>query len=283
VDLVHATTWAVPGAHVPLVVTVHDLAFLRDPSHFTSRGNGYFRRALEVVRREAARVVVPSEATRVDCLEAGLPDDVLRVVPHGVRATPPTVDARADFRRRVGVDRPYVLWCGTLEPRKNLDTLLTAFDGAAAQLGELDLVVVGPAGWGDVAARLTGRAAAAPSERVHLLGRLSHADLQAAYAEAHVFAFPSLWEGFGMPVLEAMAHGVPVVTSAGTSMAEFVGDGGLLVDPRDPDALGAALVEAAGERHAALSRGASLAAAAHTWDRAADQTAAVYREAVATR
>jgi glycosyltransferase involved in cell wall biosynthesis len=280
-DVVHATTWAVPGRRVPLVVTVHDLAFLRDPSHFTARGNGFFRRALDVVRAEAARVIVPSEASRADCLAAGIPAEVLRVVPHGVRAVVPDARQRAMFRDRHGLTRPYVLWCGTLEPRKNLATLVEAFGAVAAADRDLDLVVVGPDGWGDAADRVRDAAARLPVDRVHLLGRLPDQDLQTAYAEARVFAFPSLWEGFGMPVLEAMAHGVPVVTSEATSMAEFTGDGGLLVDPRDRDALAAALAEAAGPRHGVLAAGARRIASVHTWERAAATTLEVHRDALA--
>lgn len=277
-DVVHATTWAVPGRRVPLVVTVHDLAFLREPEHFTARGNAFFRRALDIVRDEAAQVVVPSSATQEDCVAHGLDAARLTVVPHGVRSDEVTPEQAGAWRRRAGVDRPFVLWCGTLEPRKNVPRLVEAYARAAGQLDH-DLVLVGPSGWGDATADVERALADLPAGSVHLLGRLGDADLQAAYASADAFAFPSLWEGFGMPVLEAMAHGVPVVTSAGSSMAEFaVGE---LVDPLDVDAIAAGLV-------AAVSGGPGrdevrAAAGRYTWAASAAAHAEVYRAASALR
>lgn len=273
-DVLHATTWAVPGRTVPLVVTVHDLAFLREPDHFTARGNAFFRRALEIVRAEAAHVVVPSEATRRDCEEHGIEAARVTVVPHGVRVSDVTSEDVLGWRRRAGVDRPYVLWCGTLEPRKNVPRLVEAYARVATQIDH-DLVLVGPSGWGEAAAEVERALRGLPSSRVHLLGRLDDADLQVAYAGADAFAFPSLWEGFGMPVLEAMAHGVPAVTSAGSSMAEFaVGE---LVDPLDVDSIAAGLVAAvAGGPGRDVVRSA---ARRHTWAASAARHAEVYRAA----
>lgn len=277
-DVVHATTWAVPPARGALVVTVHDLAFLRSPEHFTARGDRFFRRALQIVRAEASLVLTPSHATAADCVEVGIPADRVRVTPLGVDPVTVTADQVAQFRRARGLDRPYVLWCGTLEPRKNVRTLIRAFREVAGHT-DLDLVLVGPTGWGDTGLdELDQRTA----DRVHRLGWLGAEDLQRAYAGARVFTFPSLWEGFGLPVLEAMAHGTPVVTSAGTSMAEFTGDAGLLVDPRDPDELAAALMSAGGDRHAALGSAATAIASEMTWERTAALTVAAYREAAAS-
>ena len=276
-DVVHATTWAVPPRSAPLVVTVHDLAFLRSPEHFTPRGNRYFRRALEVVRREADLVLSPSQATADDCARAGIDGDRVRVVPHGVRVPDGVGDAARAAAVR-GSDRPYVLWCGTLEPRKNVPGLLRAFARLAADRPDLDLVLAGPAGWGDTADEVA--ALAAPlGDRVRLPGHVSWTDLHTLYAHARAFCFPSLWEGFGMPVLEAMAHGVPAVTSAGSAMAEFAEGAAVLADPRDPEALAAALDRATGPDHDTLAAAARARAATYTWAAAGASTAAVYREA----
>lgn len=278
VDVVHATTWALPGHRAPLVVTVHDLAFLRDPAHFTRRGNSYFRRALDLVRAEAAQVVVPSAMTARDCADAGIDRSRVTVVPHGVRAREVSEAERVAWRRRYGVDRPYVLWCGTLEPRKNVDRLVAAFAAArAAGTLDADLVLVGPSGWGDAENRVADALTHVPPGSVHLLGRLSDDDLQVAYSGATCFAFPSLWEGFGMPVLEAMAHGVPVVTSAGSAMAEFAGEVGWTVDPTDVDAIAAGLVAAATSGTAGPE--SARVAARYTWSAAAEGHAEVYRRA----
>jgi glycosyltransferase involved in cell wall biosynthesis len=273
-DVVHATTWAVPPTSRPLVVTVHDLAFLHDETHFTARGNRFFRRALSTVRHRADAVLVPSQATADECAAAGIDAARLHVVPHGTHVLRPDAAAVAEWRRRVGVTNPYVLWCGTVEPRKNLATLLRAF--ARLEDPQLDLVLVGPPGWGDVPAHPAGLDAS----RVHVLGHLSRADLGAAYEGAAAFCFPSLREGFGLPVLEAMAHGVPVVTSAGTACAEVAGDAGLLVEPTDVDGLASALAQAVADdgRRAA----ASLARAEQfSWAEAARRTAAVYASVAA--
>lgn len=268
--VVHATTWAVPPARgAGLVVTVHDLAFLRTPEHFTTRGNRYFRRALDVVRREADVVVVPSATTAQDCVDQGLDAARIRVVPHGVRVPDVAPDRAAEIRARLDLDRPYVLWCGTVEPRKNLATLLHAVARVPAGT-DLELVLAGPAGWGGTAAQVQRLLDGPLAGRVRLLGRLTWEELHVAYAAARVFCFPSTWEGFGMPVLEAMAHGTPVVTSAGTSMAEFTEGAGLLVDPRDDAALADALLAAAGDEHDVLAAAARARAAESTWDRAAD-------------
>ncbi len=277
-DVVHATTWAVPGTRRPLVVTVHDLAFLHEPAHFTRRGNAFFRRALQVVRAEAARVVVPSRATADECTAAGVEQARLAVVPHGVRAVDVTARARRDWRDRAGLDGPYVLWCGTLEPRKNVPALVRAFTRArrAGALPDHTLVLVGPQGWGAALQDVTRALESLPPGAVRLLGRVGDADLQTAYAEAAAFAFPSLREGFGMPVLEAMAHGVPVVTTRGSAMAEVTGGLAELVDPADPDELADALVRACGTGAADRAR-IRAHAAAYTWDAAAQAHADVYR------
>ncbi|MBU4214671.1 MAG: glycosyltransferase family 4 protein [Actinobacteria bacterium] len=281
-DVVHATTWAVPGTRRPLVVTVHDLAFLRDPAHFTRRGNSYFRRALEVVGAEADRVVVPSTTTRDDCVEHGIEPRRIDVIPHGVRVAVVQADAVRAWRQRHGVAGPYVMWCGTMESRKNLPRLVAAF-AAARESGLPDhtLVVVGPDGWGSAAQDVRELAGHLPDGSVRLLGRLDDADLQTAYEGADVFAFPSLWEGFGLPVLEAMAHGVPVVTTRGTSMAELAGGLAELVDPTDVDDMAQALIRATGTPRPARTA-LRTHAASFTWEASARAHAAVYRSAALT-
>ena len=277
-DVVHATTWAIPPATAPLIVTVHDLAFLDTPAHFTSRGNGWFRRALEITRDEAAAIIAVSSTTRDACIAAGIDAARVTVVPHGVRIPDTTPEAAADLRARLGLDRPYILWAGTVEPRKNVAQLVRAFNRAVDEGLDLDLVLVGPPGWGKEEAAVDAAMAAAPSDRVHRTGALSFADLHAAYAAASAFAFPSLQEGFGMPVLEAMAHGLPVLTSTGTSMAEIGGEAVHLVDPRDGDDLAEGLLSIAGARHDELASTARARAQQFSWRTCAEATAAVYRQ-----
>ncbi len=275
IDVVHATAVAIPATRRPLVVTVHDLAFLGDPDRATRHGHRFFRRGLELARRHAAVVLCPSEATFTACLAVGFEPDRLRLVPWGVRIT--SVDpAHVERVRRVhGLERPYVLFVGTTEPRKNLGAVVDGFGGLGAR--ELDLVLVGPTGWNeDLDARISplGR-------RAHRLGFVDEGDLAALYAGASAFCYPSLQEGFGLPVLEAMAHAAPVVTSAGTATAEVAGDAALLVDPHDARSVTAALARILDEPGLAadLRRRGCARAATYTWARSAELTAGAYAEA----
>lgn len=277
-DLVHATTWAIPPTGRPLVVTVHDLAFLRDPGHFTPRGVRFFTRALDRTRREAAAVVVPSRATADDCVAAGIEAGRVHVVPHGAPRWHVTPEAVAEVRHRLRLPDRFVLWCGTVEPRKNVPGLLDAFRLVAERDPALHLVLVGPPGWGDGPAP-TGTGAAA--DRVHHLGALAGADLPAVYAAATALCYPSLWEGFGLPVLEAMSVGCPVVTSRATSMAEIVADdAGVLVDPHDVEDIATGMLRATGADRGALAAAALTRAAEYTWSRSAEQHVAAYRAAL---
>ena len=272
VDVIHATTMAIPPKSAPLVVTVHDLAFLQEPTHFTKHGLRFFNRGLRLAMRDADVVTVPSRATWDECVAAGFDEGRLRLVPHGVSVPSVSPDEVREFAARQGLPERYVMWCGTLEPRKNLPTLLRAFEIARASQTDLGLALVGPTGWGDVPVPTTAG--------VRLLGFLGQHELHLAYAGARAFCYPSLREGFGLPVLEAMAHQVPVVTSAGTSMAEFADGAGILVDPLDADAMAAAIVAAVGDEHDALATAAAKRANEYSWDAAAAATIDAYREAI---
>lgn len=274
-DVVHATTWAVPRTRRPLIVTVHDLAFLEDPAHFSARGVRFFRRALTRTLAEAAAIIVPSAATRAECLAVGFAPDQIHVIAHGSRPIVARPVSVRDFATRYGIEGPYVLWVGTREPRKNLSTVLTAWPAVADALPDATLVLVGPSGWG---ADETMSATQARAD-VRVLGHLSRDELAAAYVGARAFCFPSLREGFGLPVLEAMSAGLPVVTSAGTACAEVAGDAAVLVDPLDAGALAHGLVRACSEDHDSMSVRSRRRAGEFTWERTALRTADVYRSA----
>jgi len=262
VDVIHATTIVVPPHTAPLAVTVHDLAFLHEPDHFTARGARVFRRGLDLLRRRADLVLVSSLATMADAEAAGVPVDRLRHVPLGVAVTP----AEPAARRRFGLDRPYLLFVGTLEPRKNLARLVAA----VAQLPtDHVLAVAGLDGWGD--------ASPPAGDRVRLLGFVTDAERDALYAGADAFVYPSLREGFGLPVAEAMAHGTPVVTSRGTSTEEVAGGAAVLVDPYDVEAIAEGIAVALVQRDRLVAAGRQRAAEL-TWERTAEATLAAYRE-----
>jgi glycosyltransferase involved in cell wall biosynthesis len=278
VDVVHGTAVAVPPTKAPLVMTIHDLAFLADPSQATRHGNRFFRRGTDLARRHARLVLVPSEATAAECRSAGFADDRIRVVPWGVDIHPIDEDAADATRARHGLDRPYVLFVGTVEPRKNLAGVVGAMATLAGR--EVDLALVGPDGWNeDLEARLAGLDGTGIG--VRRLGFVPSEELPHLYARAAAFCYPSLREGFGLPVLEAMAHGAPVVTSLGTATAEVAGGDALVVDPRDHAAIGAALASLLDDPALAVDlrvRGRARAET-YTWERTAELTAAAYAEA----
>jgi glycosyltransferase involved in cell wall biosynthesis len=265
VDVAHATGLVPCPTRAPLVVTVHDVAWVHEPGRYTRQGLRVMRRSLEVIRDTAAIVVTSSEASRRDLLDAGIDDARLRVVPLGVDHRPADAAAVAEVRRRHELPERFVLFVGTHEPRKNLRRLAAAVPRATCRL---PLVIAGPTGWGDATAGIDDDAA-------RFLGFVPAADLPALYAAATVFAYPSEAEGFGLPVLEAMAQGTPVVTSRGTSTEEVAGGAAVLVDPFDVDAI-AAGIDAAVERADELAGAGRARAATMTWDAAATRTMEVY-------
>jgi glycosyltransferase involved in cell wall biosynthesis len=274
VDLIHATGVAMPPHSAPLVLTVHDLAYLHDPDAFTARGLRFFHAALDLALEQADLVLCSSEATAADCRAAGFDERRLRVVPLGVRCAIVSGSALVEVRARYGLERPFVLWAGTVEPRKNLPVVVEAF--RLLGRADLDLVLAGPAGWNVDLDRVVRPIAS----QVRVPGFLPRARLDALYAAAEVFCFPSLREGFGLPVAEAMAQGTPVVTSAGTATEEVAGDAALLVDPHDPHAVADALAAALDDRalRTRLRRAGRARAAELSWANSAQHTFKAYAE-----
>ena len=251
VDVCHATALVPAPTRAPLVVTVHDLAFLRAPEAFTRHGVRVMRRSLELIKRHADIVVCPSEATMADLEAAGH-----RIGSAATRAARGRRDGgvRRRGRPRASAARPpaaqFVLFVGTVEPRKNLERLAQA----VARLDEpLPLVIAGADGWGGVA----DAARRGPRSMPAFSASSATGDLPGLYAAATVFAYPSVWEGFGLPVAEAMAQGTPVITSRGTSTAEVAGGAAVLVDPLDVDDIARGLTA----RRSAIATGCTSSAA----------------------
>ena len=276
VDVIHATGMAVPPPSAPLVVTVHDLAFTRDSSQFTKRGVRFFRRAIELAQRDATLVICPSNATLAECVDHGFDRARLRLVPWGIETTPATAEAVAIVRRKFGLGGRYVLWAGTIEPRKNLPVLLDAFE--RLQRTDVTLVLAGPKGWNEDIQKQLDRL----GERVSVIGFVDRADLGPLYAGADVFCFPSRQEGFGLPVLEAMAQGTAVITSMGTATEEVAGNCGVLVDHRDALAVSGAIeamLDDDAERTRLAQAGHQRALTEFSWAASASKLRDVYFEA----
>lgn len=267
-DAVHAPTPLAPP-RAPrgrtLSVTVHDTVPWTHPDTLTPRGVAWHRAAITTALHRADAVVVPTRAVADDLARHVSGPAPVRVVGHGTTTWPEPDPARA---ARPDLPERYVLAIGTVEPRKGIDALIratAAVDGAA-------LVLAGQPGWGGLDPRRIAADAGLPPERLRVLGALPDAALVSVLRGASVLAVPSLAEGFGLPVLEAMAEGVPVVHSDAPALVEVAGGAGRCVPRGDEDALAAALREVLTDRDlaAALGRAGRGRARAFTWRAAAE-------------
>ena len=262
VEVLHCPTQRAPTrSRVPLVVTVHDLALLRHPETFNRWTRTYSRHVLPKVVQAATRLIAVSEFTKRELFALlDVPPEKVRVIPNAV-GEPFTADGAA-------AAGDYVLAVSTLEPRKNLERLVDGY--RRASLDGLPLLVAGAAGWGGV--RVEG-------DGVRWLGEVQDDDLARLYRGARAVAYVSLYEGFGLPVLEAMACGAPVVASRNEALEEVAGGAAVLVDPLDPAAIAAGLHEAIDRREELRPLGLARARA-FDWHDVARETVTVYREAV---
>jgi glycosyltransferase involved in cell wall biosynthesis len=256
-----------PAGGAPCVVVVHDAVPWTHPQTLTPRGAAWHRSQVERAAREAALVVVPTEAVAEE-LRRHVALPALLVVGEGVSgdlALPLDADARA---ARLGLPGRYLLTVATLEPRKGLDALLAAL--AWPGTPDLPLLCVGQPGWGGLDPLGAAARAGLPPDRVRLLGRVPDADLAVLLDRATALVVPSRAEGFGLPLLEAMAAGTPVVTSTAPALVE-VGGGAARVTGLGPAELAAALAEVVGDAalRDRMAQAGRKRAAAYTWDGAA--------------
>lgn len=285
-DLLFVPSHVIPLAHPPSVVTIHDLGYLAFPEAHTARRRLELHLTTRWSVRAARRVIAISAATREALVRRyGADPARVAVVHHGLAAGfRPVADPAelAAARLRHGLAEPYLLYVGTVQPRKNLARLIEAFARATAG-GDGPrplLAIAGRRGWlTDTIERRAMELGVAG--RVRFLGYLPEIDLAPLLSGALAFLFPSLYEGFGMPVLEAMACGAPVLTSTTSALPEVAGDAALLVDPADTAAIAAGitrLVDDGALRAELRARGLERAAR-FTWERCAHATLAVLLEA----
>jgi len=233
VDVCHAPSLAVPPTTAPLVVTINDVAFLRHPQAFPRHGIRFHQHGLAMARREATVVLAPSAFTRDGLITAGFEPDRIHHVPPAIR-TPERPSRSSGWQlRKLRATVPYLLVVGTIEPRKDHRTIIAAFEHVQAHHSELSLVIAGPLGWApcETSTRV--------STGVVVLGRVSDEDLDALYRNAEIVISASIYEGFGLTVLEALARGRPTIATDIPSHVELVGDAALLFAPRDVAALAA--------------------------------------------
>ena len=288
IDLFHGTNYDVPlWRGCATVLTIHDLSFLIHPETHEKRRVSRSRRRLPLMARTANLVIVPSESVRREvCQHLGLSAERVFAVPEAARAcfAPMELTATDQVRQRLGIGADFLLTVGTIEPRKNLQTLLNAFEEVAAGQSQstLQLVIAGNRGW--LSEPLFDALEKSPMrKRIILTEYLNDQELRALYSSCRAFVYPSIYEGFGLPPLEAMACGAPVITSRIPALEETTGGAAILVEPKSVQALAssiAALLHNDDQRSSLSALGRSRAAQ-FTWERTARLTLDVYEKAKA--
>ncbi|MET0650654.1 MAG: glycosyltransferase family 1 protein [Pyrinomonadaceae bacterium] len=291
VDLLHVQYTAPPLAPCPVVTTIHDLSFEHIPETFKRRSRVQLRLTVRATARRAAHVIAPSEFTRRDLVETyGLDPGRVTAIPLAVAPHFRPVEDAGELERvraRYGIAGEYVLAVGSIQPRKNLARLVRAYSALRRGRGRSNLpqlVLVGKKAWlyGDTLRAIEEENL---GESVLLTGYVSEGDLPALYTGALLFAYPSFYEGFGLPPLEAMSCGAPVLTGNLTSLPEVVGDAGLTVDPFDPDALAGGLARLIDDDalRADLRRRGLERARHFDWRDTARMTLQVYRRVMSNK
>jgi glycosyltransferase involved in cell wall biosynthesis len=279
VDVFHTSNLvrAVPR-RCRLSATLHDFTALLMPEHHTPGNRLADQLFQQNVLSRADGLIAVSESTKRDAVRlAGLNPDKIRVIYSGIDTRFQGPHETEEIRHRYNLRKPYVLYVGTIEPRKNLHTLLDAWLALPLDLHrEHELIFVGPAGWGSdgLMARIQSGVTG-----LRLLGYVPEPDLPAIMAAATVFVYPSLYEGFGFPPAQAMAAGVPVITSDTSALPEVVGDAGILIDPKSALSLRDALQELllSPARRSALGSAGRLRARQFTWSRTAKESIDFFR------
>ncbi|MBI3959908.1 MAG: glycosyltransferase family 4 protein [Chloroflexi bacterium] len=285
--LYHATEHLLPRLARLTVLTVHDLIFAAYPQHHTYTNRAFLQVAMPLFVRAADAIIAVSQQTRRDLVDRyATPPAKIQVIYEGIddRFAPIGSDWQSDLRGQYSPDRPYLLMVGTLEPRKNHATAMRALARLKQAGHPQRLLISGGQGWLFEPVRRLVEELGLTGD-VTFAGRVPDDDLPALYAGADALLLPSLYEGFGFPVLEAMACGTPVVCSNSSSLPEVAGDAALLVPPTDDEALAAAVERILTEPGLAadLRRRGAIQAARFRWERCAAETVAVYEELIRPR
>lgn len=284
VQVFHSWDWIQPpDKDLPLVSTIHDLAMLKYPEAAQPKLLAMHRQSWKILKKRQAQIIAVSRATKHDIIELlDIPAERIHVVHEALPEEVVKIGEALNEEQvteqiaKLGITRPYLLSVGTREPRKNLERLIEAWEPLA---GEYDLVIAGEQGWdatstGKKLAKLAG---------LRLLGRVDDTQLAALYTNASVFCYPSLYEGFGLPILEAFYFGVPVVTSSVSSMPEIAGNAAELVDPLSVDSIRQGITTILQEDESARQirrQRMVIRQQMFSWTNAARQTVEVYQQAL---
>ena len=277
VDVFHTSDWLEPPARCPKVTTIHDLIIYKYPETFQRRGGhdivANLKRKLAWVKKESALIIAVSESTKQDIIEIlKIPAKKIRVIHEACNTefTEKSAEDTEKIKKKYGIKGDYLLAVGTLEPRKNLKRVIEAFKIVqSAKCKAQSLVIAGKFGWGN------------QQSAIKFLGYVPQEDLPALYSGAQVFVYPSLYEGFGLPILEAMACGCPVVTSNVSSMPEIAGEAAVLVNPEKVEDIARGIKEVIGDkeiRDKLVKKGIERAKQ-FSWEKTARETIKIYQEA----
>lgn len=284
-DVLHMTYATPVWSAAPLVVTVHDICYATHPEWFSPRDVRMLSTVVPRSIRMAAHVITVSESARRQIIETyRVPEAKISAIPNGLGpgAEPIAKDEARSELAALGLrlERPVVLAVGNLQPRKNLVRLIQAFRTLVeSHHQEVDLVIVGPRRYR--AEEVLQAAAGAATDRIHFTGYVSDRQLAACYSCSTAFVFPSLYEGFGLPALEAMAHGVPVACSDVDALREVCGESAFLFDPLSVESIGDAIdkVLTDSDLRQRLSKAGTARASQFSWEKSAQFTLEVYRKA----
>lgn len=273
VDIIHTSDWTEPPSKYPKVTTVHDLIPFKYPQTTADSIRQTHKKRLAWVIRESKKIIAVSQATKQDLISIlRVPEEKIVVIPEGVeeRNEPQPLEIQEMVQRRYKTGDEYIFTLSTLEPRKNQANLIKAYEIVRNSYPNLKLVISGKTGWGEKVEPVPG---------VIMPGYIPYADLPALYSGCLAFVLPSVYEGFGLSPLQAMACGASVAVSNVSSLPEVVGDAGILFDPYDVQDMAAAIIKAI-ENRSTLREKSLKQASKFSWKKAAESTYKVYQEVV---
>ncbi len=284
IEIFHSWDWLQPpDKNLPLVSTIHDLAILKYPETAHAKILAMHQRSWEILKNKQAHIIAVSRSTKKDIVELlQIPTQMIHVVYEAlpqetVVATESLTEEKYELiKQQLRLNRPYLFFVGTREPRKNLRRLIEAWQPISHQY---DLIIAGETGWDH-----TENMPAVSSPNLRLLGKVSDQQLAVLYEEAECFVFPSLYEGFGLPILEAFYHGTPVVSANVSGMVEVAGNAAELVDPLQPESIRQGIEKILNESKAEQQRRLQkmiLRLHLFDWHKVADETIQVYQQAIA--
>ncbi len=276
-DVFHASNFSLPNTKTKLVTTIHDLTFLKYPKSHTPYSVKVHTRHLKKAQKKAHHIITDSKASKTDLIEYGInPDKITVIYPAPSQFFKPVTNSKLIklTLAKYSLKRPFILSVGTQEPRKNLKRLIKAFQKLKSKHPKLTLAIAGKFGWGETTRRIPG---------VKLLGFVPDEDLKALYSTAKVFVYPSLYEGFGFPILEAFKCGCPVITSNRSSLPELGGNAAFYINPTKVadiiDTINLSLSLSSEKRNQIIKRGLNHAKK-FTSKKTAKQTLSIYQQVV---